>query len=100
LGSASLKAVPKMLVKLTQRLWAKVSTSPTFYKQLFCTKVFSASFLCLQYGLVIFWQKEIGTKAAHARKMLVKFTTCCRNDEFKYNLHFIPRLLDSFVLTS
>ena len=28
--------------------------------------------MCLQLGFVIFWQKEIGTKAA--RKMLVKLT--------------------------
>jgi hypothetical protein len=41
-----------------------------FYEQLFCTKVFYAAFLCLQFGFVIFWQKDFGTKAAH--KMLVK----------------------------
>jgi hypothetical protein len=28
--------------------------------------------MCLQFGFVIFWQKEFGTKAAH--KMLVKLT--------------------------
>jgi hypothetical protein len=28
--------------------------------------------MCLQFGFVIFWQKDIGGKAAH--KMLVKLT--------------------------
>jgi hypothetical protein len=28
--------------------------------------------MCLQFGLVIFWQKDFGAKAAH--KMLVKLT--------------------------
>ncbi len=37
--------------------------SPTFYEQLFCTKVFCAAFLKLQFGFVIFWQKEISAKA-------------------------------------
>ncbi len=35
-------------------------------------KVFCAAFVCLQFGFVIFWQKDFGTKAAH--KMLVKLT--------------------------
>ena len=37
------------------------------------TNILQAAFLykvlCLQYGLVFFWQKEIGSKAAH--KVLV-----------------------------
>jgi hypothetical protein len=35
-------------------------------------KVFCAAFMCLQFGYVIFWQKDFGAKAAH--KMLVKLT--------------------------
>jgi hypothetical protein len=35
-------------------------------------KVFCAAFMCLQLGIVIFWQKDFGAKAAH--KMLVKLT--------------------------
>jgi len=35
-------------------------------------KVFFAAFLYLQFGFVIFWQKNIGSKAA--RKMLMKLT--------------------------
>jgi hypothetical protein len=35
-------------------------------------KVFCAAFMCLQFGFVIFWRKDFGTKAAH--KMLVKLT--------------------------
>jgi hypothetical protein len=50
-----------------------VSISPKFNEQLFRTKVFCAAFMCLQFGFVIFWQKDFGTKAAH--KMLVKLTT-------------------------
>jgi hypothetical protein len=36
------------------------------------TKVLCTAFKCLQFGFVIFWRKDFGTKAAH--KMLVKFT--------------------------
>jgi hypothetical protein len=49
-----------------------VSISPTFYEQLLCAKVFCAAFMCLQFGFVIFWRKDFGTKAAH--KILVKLT--------------------------
>jgi len=48
-----------------------VSISPILYEQLFHTKVLCAAFMCLQFGFVIFWQKDLGAKAAH--KMLVKF---------------------------
>ena len=50
----------------------QVSISPKFYEHLFCTSVFCTAFKCLQFGFVIFWQKEVGAKAA--RKMLVKLT--------------------------
>jgi len=33
--------------------------SSTFYEQLFSTKVFFEAFLYLQFGFVIFWQKNI-----------------------------------------
>ena len=36
----------------------------TFYRQIFCTKVLCAAFMCLHFGFVCFWQKEIGAKAA------------------------------------
>jgi hypothetical protein len=36
------------------------------------TKVLCIAFKCLQFGFVIFWQKDFGAKAAH--KMLVKLT--------------------------
>ncbi len=49
-----------------------VSISPIFYEQLFHMKVFCATFMCLQFGFVIFWQKDFGKKAAN--KMLVKWT--------------------------
>jgi hypothetical protein len=41
-------------------------------EQLFHAKVFCATFMCLQFGFVIFWRKDFGTTAAH--KMLVKLT--------------------------
>ncbi len=40
-------------------------TSSFFVRKFFCT-----AFMCLQFGFVIFWQKDFGAKAAH--KMLVK----------------------------
>jgi hypothetical protein len=49
-----------------------VSISPTFHEQLFNANVFFKAFLYLQFGFVIFWQKNIGAKAA--RKTLVKLT--------------------------
>jgi hypothetical protein len=36
----------------------------------FVQKFFCAALMCLQFGFVIFWQKDFGAKAAH--KMLVK----------------------------
>ncbi len=60
-----LKAVQRTLV------WLLIST--ILYKQLFHTKVLCAPFMCLQFGFVIFWQKDFGAKAAH--KMLVKLSS-------------------------
>jgi len=42
------------------------------YKKLFCTKVFSAAFMCLLLGFVGFCQKEISEKST--LKMLLKLT--------------------------
>jgi hypothetical protein len=53
-----------------------MSISPIFYKQLFHSKVFCAAVMCLQFGFVIFWQKDFGAKAA--QKMLVKLTPGAR----------------------
>jgi hypothetical protein len=43
-----------------------------FYEQIFHTKVFCVPFMRIQFGFVIFWRKDFGTKAAN--KMLVKLT--------------------------
>jgi len=51
----------------------QVSISKAFYVQLFWSKVFRAAFLYLQFGFVIFSQKNIGAKAPC--KMLMKLTT-------------------------
>jgi len=45
----------------------KVSISPTFYKNLCCTKVLRKAFLYLQFGLVIFFKRIL------AQKLLVKY---------------------------
>ena len=55
------------------KLVKQVSISPIFYEQLFHTNVFCSAFLCLQFGCVIFWWKEISTK--NACKLLVKLTS-------------------------
>jgi len=44
-----------------------------FMSSFFCMKFFCVAFMSLQFEFIIFWCKEIGTKAA--RKMLVKLTT-------------------------
>jgi hypothetical protein len=38
--------------------------------------------MCLQFGFVIFWQKEFGAKAAH--KMLVKLTLLDNHNSRRY----------------
>ncbi len=53
----------------------KVSISPTFYELLFRTKLYFKVFLWLQFGFVIFCQKNIVEKAAP--KMLVTLTKGC-----------------------
>ncbi len=73
-----------------------VSISPIIYKQLFCTKVFCAAFICLQFGFVIFWRKSFGAKAAH--KMLVKLTpgrdggllcSWFRDEQYKFEAYLV-----------
>jgi hypothetical protein len=54
-----------MLVKLTTGV-----NVINVFEQLFCMKVFCATFLYLQFGIVIFWQDDFVEKAA--RKMLIK----------------------------
>jgi hypothetical protein len=63
------KGVGTKVGEISWQFCHQVSISTIFYKQLFRTKVFCTAFMCLQFGFVIFWQKDIGTKAAH--KMLV-----------------------------
>jgi len=72
----------------TFTLCAKI---PKFYKQFFCTKVFCADFIYLQFGFVIFLQKNIGAKA-HC-KMLVELTASVnfinvKRTRFSYKCHF------------
>ena len=59
------KILTKKLVGIgSQKVSHLVSISPTFYEQLFHTKVFWAAFLYLRLRFVFFWQKDIGAKAA------------------------------------
>ncbi len=51
----------------------QVSISPTFYWWLYRMKVLLEAYLCLHFRFVLFWCKNIGSKAA--LKMLVKLTT-------------------------
>jgi len=62
----------------------QVSISSTFYAQLSCTKLFCAAFLQLQFGLAIFWHKNIGAKAVH--EMLMKLTS-----EHIFKQHYLIR---------
>ncbi len=59
-------------LRAVQRALVWLSISPTFYKQLFHTKVLCVPFMCLQLGFVFFWRKDFGPKTAH--KLLVKLT--------------------------
>ncbi len=57
-----------------EELWILllVSISPIFYEQIFHMKVFCAAFMCLQFGFVIFWQKDFSAKTVN--KLLLKLT--------------------------
>jgi hypothetical protein len=79
-----------------------VSISPTFYEQLLrqnpfakklqtqIAKVLCTAFKCLQFGFVIFWQRDFGTKAAH--KMLVKLTLFYKVGPRKILQNYLQRL--------
>jgi hypothetical protein len=61
----------------------------------FSYESFLLSFLCLQFGFVIFWRKDFGAKAGH--KMLVKLTpvACTIN---VYDRRFYNRKLCSSTI--
>ncbi len=64
----------------------QVSIQLTFNEQLFLKVYCACSFMCSQFGFVIFWRKNIGTKAAP--KMLVKLTPVGLREE---DLEGLPR---------
>jgi len=70
------KELMKRLLRLFFFFSHYVSISPTFYDHLFIQKCFAHHFSnnSLALYFAIFWQKNIGAKAA--REMLVKMTTC------------------------
>jgi hypothetical protein len=47
-----------------------VNFTNILHKPLFRMKIFCTAFMCLQFGFVIFWQKDFGAKVGH--KMSVK----------------------------
>ncbi len=51
--------------------------------------------MCLQFGSVIFWQNDFGTKAAH--KMLVKLTPCWIHRHLS-NIYCLKALFASLAL--
>ena len=57
--------------------YIQLATSGQFHQYFkscfFCMKVFWVLIIYIQFGFVIFWRKEIGTKAAC--KMLVRLKT-------------------------
>jgi len=58
--SSTTTTAPTTVMKMEQ-----VSISPSFYEQLFYTKVlFSVAYMYLQFYFVMFWHKKIGKKAA------------------------------------
>jgi len=63
------KSFEKMLVKSTPGVWS----ISIFQAAFLCNSVFFAAVFFLQFGFVIFWQNNIGAKAAS--KMLVRLTT-------------------------
>jgi len=60
----------KSFEKTCCRNQSQVSTN--ILRAAFCAKEFYGDFMCLLFVFVVFWWKEIGTKAA--RKLLVKLT--------------------------
>jgi len=71
-----LSGYDKLIMQFRERLPGapeinhQVSMLSTFYKQLFCMKVFCTAFLLLQFRFAIFWLMNIFGKPT--RKMLVK----------------------------
>jgi hypothetical protein len=60
------------LMEVAKQIWKPGVNFTNILRAAFSYKSFLHSFMCLQFGFVIFWQKYLGAKAAH--KMLVKLT--------------------------
>jgi len=60
-------------------------------------KVFCEAFLYLQFGFVIYWQKNIGAKAAH--KMLMKLTTGLNFTNIFQGVFFLTKALSGAFCT-
>jgi hypothetical protein len=67
------KDSPTLVKFVTKPTWCQFHQY--FTSSFFIRKFFCAAFVCLQCGFVIFWQKDLGAKAAH--KMLVTDTWLC-----------------------
>ncbi len=88
LSPALIKAARKTLMKLTQvltfvfRIASHLertsidfhgSISSTFYEKVFCTKVICEPFLKLRFGFVIFWRIDIGENEFESKCKFRKF---------------------------
>jgi len=82
LGTASVKAALKMLVKSTP--------GGNF------ANILRAVFMCLQFGFITFWRKEIGTKVAS--KMFVKLTTGVHVHPFRQRVRKSMSCLEYFCV--
>jgi len=85
MGSAPVKATRRTLMKLTlggqvlPHSTGRLEISPTFYEQLFWMKMFCKALLYWQFGFVIFWQKNIGAKAAIVKIDSITPSFCLRH---------------------
>ena len=70
LGKSEIKEEEEERTKVNKEEGFRDRFHHHFMSSFFCTKVFCAALMRLQFGFVTFWRKEIGAKAA--RKMLVK----------------------------
>jgi len=59
LENATIREDDKLTWKFEEKWAPGVNFTNIFYELLFCTKVFCTAFLYLQFGVVIFWQKNI-----------------------------------------
>jgi len=68
----------------------------SIHDQLFCVKVVCKVFLLLQFGFVIYWRMESGTKTAH--KMLTKLATGANFINILWAAFFLKSVMQNFCV--